>query len=63
MPQQSSARAKSLVCLVFSPRFIEHCVYLGQADYGGNAALHAEQIFKHAFEIELTGKTAIVNQC
>jgi hypothetical protein len=35
---------------------------LGQAECGGNAALHARQIFKQAFEIESMGKITSVNQ-
>jgi hypothetical protein len=40
----------------------KHCVRRGQAECGPNAALHAQRILKHAFEIETMGKTAIVNQ-
>jgi hypothetical protein len=40
----------------------KHCVRWGQAEWGGNAASHAQQIFKQPFEIGMAGKTAIVNQ-
>jgi len=35
---------------------------LGQAKCGGNLARRAAAFFKHAFEIDSTGKTVIVNQ-
>jgi hypothetical protein len=40
----------------------KHCVRPGQVKCGQIAALPARQIFKQAFEIESTGKTAIVYQ-
>jgi len=36
----------------------KHCVRAGQAKCGGNAALGAPDIFKQAFEIEMTRKIA-----
>jgi hypothetical protein len=62
-PHVQSPLQSPLTPIVLGAGFIEHCVYLGQADYGGIAALDTRQIFKHTFEIESAGKTAIVNQC
>jgi hypothetical protein len=38
-----------------------HCGSAGQVNYGGNPARRAAAYFKRAFEIDRTGKTAIVN--
>jgi hypothetical protein len=39
-----------------------HCGSLGQANCGGNLAPPPAPDFKQPFEIDLTGKTVIVNQ-
>jgi hypothetical protein len=38
-----------------------HCGGAGQVNCGGNPAPRAAVYFKRAFEIDATGKTAIVN--
>jgi len=38
-----------------------HCGSSGQAKCGGNPARRVAAYFKRAFEIDRTGKTAIVN--
>jgi hypothetical protein len=38
-----------------------HCGSAGQVNYGGNPARRGAPHFKRAFEIDRTGKTAIVN--
>jgi hypothetical protein len=38
-----------------------HCGSAGQAKCGGNLARRPPAYFKRAFEIDKTGKTAIVN--
>jgi len=38
-----------------------HCGSAGQVNCGGNSARQAAAYFKRAFEIDRTGKTAIVN--
>jgi hypothetical protein len=42
----------------FSVAIYKHCVRAGQAKCGWNGALRSPNIFKQAFEIGGTGKTA-----